>query len=85
LADAIYLVYAGFVNGAILLAETKTNHHAGIINLFDVVFVESNKITLILPLKIWSTKLTEPRGFRQNILRRQFFSKHRNVQSKRYR
>ncbi|MBC5840983.1 HEPN domain-containing protein [Flavobacterium sp. F-380] len=48
-ADAIYLAYAGFVNGAkaILLAENeKTNHHAGIINLFDTVFVESNKITL---------------------------------------
>ena len=48
-ADAIYLAYAGFVNGAkaILLAENeKTNHHAGIINLFDTVFVETNKITL---------------------------------------
>lgn len=48
-ADAIYLAYAGFVNGAkaLLLAENqKTNHHAGIINLFDTVFVESNKITL---------------------------------------
>ena len=48
-ADAIYLAYAGFVNGAkaLLLAENqKTNHHAGIINLFDTVFVESNKIAL---------------------------------------
>lgn len=48
-ADAIYLAYAGFVNGAkaLLLAENqKTNHHAGIINLFDTVFVETNKITL---------------------------------------
>ena len=48
-ADAIYLAYAGFVNGAkaLLLAENqKTNHHAGIINLFDTVFIESNKITL---------------------------------------
>ena len=48
-ADAIYLGYAGFVNGAkaLLLAENqKTNHHAGIINLFDTVFIESNKITL---------------------------------------
>jgi len=48
-ADAIYLAYAGFVNGAkaLLLAENqKTNHHAGIINLFDTVFVESNKIIL---------------------------------------
>jgi sulfite reductase (ferredoxin) len=48
-ADAIYLAYAGFVNGAkaLLLAENqKTNHHAGIINLFDTVFVETNKIAL---------------------------------------
>ena len=48
-ADAIYLAYAGFVNGAkaLLLAENqKTNHHAGIINLFDTVFVETNKIIL---------------------------------------
>ena len=48
-ADAIYLAYAGFVNGAkaLLLAENqKTNHHAGIISLFDTVFVESNKIIL---------------------------------------
>ena len=48
-ADAIYLAYAGFVNGAkaILLAENqKTNHHAGIIDLFDTVFIESNKIEL---------------------------------------
>jgi sulfite reductase (ferredoxin) len=44
-ADAIYLAYAGFVNGAkaLLLAENeKTNHHAGIINLFDR-FVETIK------------------------------------------
>lgn len=48
-ADSIYLAYAGFVNGAkaLLLAENqKTNHHAGIINLFDTVFVETNKIVL---------------------------------------
>ena len=48
-ADAIYLTYAGFVNGAkaILLAENqKTNHHGGIIDLFDTVFVETNKIEL---------------------------------------
>ncbi len=48
-ADAIYLTYAGFVNGAkaLLLAENqKTNAHAGIIDLFDTVFVETNKITL---------------------------------------
>ncbi|MGL4384981.1 MAG: nitrite reductase, partial [Flavobacterium sp.] len=48
-SDAIYLAYAGFVNGAkaLLLAENqKTNHHAGIIDLFDTVFVETNKIQL---------------------------------------
>lgn len=46
-ADAIYHAYAGFVNGAkaLLLAEDqKTNHHAGIIDLFDTVFVITNKI-----------------------------------------
>jgi sulfite reductase (ferredoxin) len=48
-ADAIYLAYAGFVNGAkaLLLSEDqKTNHHAGIIDLFDKVFIESKKIEL---------------------------------------
>ena len=48
-SDAIYLAYAGFVNGAkaLLLAEDqKTNHHAGIIDLFDTVFIESKKIDL---------------------------------------
>ncbi len=48
-ADAIYHAYAGFVNGAkaLLLAEDqKTNHHAGIIDLFDTVFVATNKIQL---------------------------------------
>ncbi|MDX6181386.1 nitrite reductase [Flavobacterium sp. Fl-77] len=48
-ADAIYQAYAGFVNGAkaILLAENqKTNHHAGIVDLFDTVFIESGKIQL---------------------------------------
>ena len=48
-ADAIYHAYAGFVNGAkaLLLSEDqKTNHHAGIINLFDTVFVATNKIDL---------------------------------------
>lgn len=48
-ADAIYHAYAGFVNGAkaLLLAENqKTNHHAGIVDLFDKVFIESNKIEL---------------------------------------
>lgn len=48
-SDAIYHAYAGFVNGAkaLLLSENqKTNHHAGIIDLFDTVFIESNKIEL---------------------------------------
>ncbi len=48
-SDAIYLAYAGFVNGAkaLLLSENqKTNAHAGIIDLFDTVFVETNKIAL---------------------------------------
>lgn len=53
-SDAIYLAYAGFVNGAkaILLAENqKTNHHAGIIDLFDTVFIETKKIELSSSLK----------------------------------
>lgn len=48
-SDSIYQAYAGFVNGAkaLLLAEKeKTNHHAGIIDLFDTVFVETKKIEL---------------------------------------
>jgi sulfite reductase (ferredoxin) len=48
-SDAIYLAYAGFVNGAkaLLLAEDqKTNHQAGIIDLFDTVFVITHKIQL---------------------------------------
>lgn len=48
-ADAIYLAYAGFVNGAkaLLLTENqKTNHQAGIIDLFDTVFVATNIIQL---------------------------------------
>ena len=48
-SDAIYLTYAGFVNGAkaLLLSENqKTNAHAGIIDLFDTVFVDTNKIAL---------------------------------------
>jgi sulfite reductase (ferredoxin) len=48
-SDAIYLAYAGFVNGAkaLLLAEDqKTNHQAGIIDLFDTVFVATHKIQL---------------------------------------
>ena len=48
-SDAIYHAYAGFVNGAkaLLLSENqKTNHHAGIVDLFDTVFIENNKIEL---------------------------------------
>ncbi|MGM8361453.1 nitrite reductase [Flavobacterium sp. ARAG 55.4] len=48
-SDAIYLAYAGFVNGAkaLLLAEKqKTNTHAGIVDSFDTVFVDANKIEL---------------------------------------
>ncbi|SHM09551.1 HEPN domain-containing protein [Flavobacterium xinjiangense] len=64
-ADAIYLAYAGFVNGAkaLLLAENqKTNHHAGIIDLFDTVFVESNKIELDSTFKelVYQIKENEP-------------------------
>ncbi|MNQ29373.1 Sulfite reductase [ferredoxin] [compost metagenome] len=48
-SDAIYHAYAGFVNGAkaLLLSENqKTNHHAGIVDLFDTVFIETSKIEL---------------------------------------
>lgn len=53
-SDSIYLTYAGFVNAAkaLLLAENqKTNHHAGIIDLFDTVFVETNEIQLATTFK----------------------------------
>ena len=46
-SDAIYHAYSGYVNGAkaLLLSENqKTNHQAGIIDLFDTVFVQTNKI-----------------------------------------
>jgi sulfite reductase (ferredoxin) len=64
-SDAIYLAYAGFVNGAkaILLAENqKTNHQAGIIDLFDTVFIESNKIELDSTFKelVYQIKDNEP-------------------------
>ena len=61
-SDAIYLTYAGFVNGAkaLLLAENqKTNHHAGIIDLFDTVFVETNKIQLATSFKELVYKIRE--------------------------
>jgi sulfite reductase (ferredoxin) len=53
-SDAIYHAYAGYVNGAkaLLLSENqKTNNQAGIIALFDTVFVETNKINLKSTLK----------------------------------
>jgi sulfite reductase (ferredoxin) len=64
-SDAIYLAYAGFVNGAkaLLLAENeKTNHHAGIIDLFDTVFIESKKIELDSSFKdlVYQIKENEP-------------------------
>jgi sulfite reductase (ferredoxin) len=64
-SDAIYLAYAGFVNGAkaLLLAENqKTNHHAGIIDLFDTVFIESKKIDLDSSFKdlVYQIKANEP-------------------------
>lgn len=48
-ANAIYHTYAGFVNGAkaLLLSENeKTNTHAGIIDLFENVFIATKKIEL---------------------------------------
>lgn len=64
-SDVIYHAYAGFVNGAkaLLLAENqKTNHQAGIIDLFDTVFVETNKIILESSLKdlVYQIKENEP-------------------------
>ena len=64
-SDAIYLAYAGFVNGAkaLLLSENqKTNHHAGIIDLFDTVFIQSNKIELDSTFKdlVYQIKTNEP-------------------------
>ncbi|MGL5111750.1 MAG: nitrite reductase, partial [Flavobacterium sp.] len=64
-SDAIYLAYAGLVNGAkaLLLAEDqKTNHHAGIIDLFDAVFVATNKIQLASSFQelVYQIKENEP-------------------------
>ncbi|WP_348799783.1 HEPN domain-containing protein [Flavobacterium adhaerens] len=53
-SDAIYHAYSGFVNGAkalLLSANEKTNTHAGIVDLFDTVFVETNKIELATSFK----------------------------------
>jgi sulfite reductase (ferredoxin) len=64
-SDSIYLTYAGFVNAAkaLLLAEKqKTNHHAGIIDLFDTIFVETNTIPLATTFKelVYQIKDNEP-------------------------
>lgn len=64
-SDSIYLTYAGFVNAAkaLLLAEKqKTNHHAGIIDLFETVFVETKKIQLTTTFKelVYQIKDNEP-------------------------
>lgn len=64
-SDAIYHAYAGFVNGAkaLLLSENqKTNHHAGIVDLFDTVFVENNKIELNTTFKdlVYQINKNEP-------------------------
>jgi len=73
-SDAIYHAYAGFVNGAkaLLLAENqKTNHHAGIIDLFDTVFVETNKIELNSTLRnlVYQINQNEPsEGFAKKYL-----------------
>jgi sulfite reductase (ferredoxin) len=48
-ADAIYQVYAAFVNGAkalLLIEDKKTNTQASIITLFDETFIETQKIVL---------------------------------------
>jgi sulfite reductase (ferredoxin) len=73
-SDSIYLTYAGFVNAAkaLLLAEKqKTNHHAGIIDLFDTVFVETNTIPLATTFKevVYQIKDNEPsEAFAKNYL-----------------
>ena len=64
-SDAIYHAYSGFVNGskALLLSENqKTNHQAGIIDLFDTVFVATNKIPLQSTLKelVYQINQNEP-------------------------
>ncbi|MFB9108976.1 nitrite/sulfite reductase [Flavobacterium gyeonganense] len=64
-ADAIYHGYSAFVNGAkaLLLSENeKTNNHAGIVDLFDTVFVESTKIVLPTAFKelVYQINKNEP-------------------------
>ena len=64
-SDAIYHAYAGYVNGAkaLLLSENqKTNNQAGIIDLFDTVFTETNKINLKSTLRnlVYQINQNEP-------------------------
>lgn len=64
-SDAIYHAYAGFVNGAkaLLLSENeKTNNHAGIVDLFDKVFIETNKIGLPVSFRelVYQINTVEP-------------------------
>lgn len=64
-ADSIYMAYAAFVNGAkaLLLAEKqKTNTHAGIIEAFDTVLVETKKIELVTSFSdlVYQINKTEP-------------------------
>jgi len=46
----------------VISRKPKTNHHAGIIDLFDTVFVETNKIQLASSFKemVYKIKENEP-------------------------
>jgi sulfite reductase (ferredoxin) len=89
-SDSIYLTYAGFVNGAkaLLLAEgQKTNTHAGIIDLFDTVFVETNKIELASSFKdlVYQINKKEPsEAFAQKFIQEgvAFFENIENYRAK---
>ncbi|MNG05330.1 HEPN domain protein [compost metagenome] len=64
-SDSIYHAYAGFVNGAkaLLLSENeKTNNHAGIVDLFDTVFIVTGKIELATSFKelVYQINKNEP-------------------------
>jgi sulfite reductase (ferredoxin) len=69
---------------ALLLAENqKTNHKAGIIDLFDTVFVETNKIQLPTTLKqlVFQIRDNEPtqefaQKYRQEAIA---FENYRNI------
>jgi sulfite reductase (ferredoxin) len=62
-ADAIYLAYAGFVNGAkAILCENEKTNPPGIINLFDTFLSRKNHFDSTL--KIWYTK-----SIKTNLLR----------------